>query len=98
MTVGEDMCMHVLEVEPILGSNCAEIFLVYFTQHSLANRSSYLPKNINAGNRNTPGVIGVSETATAVDTVNTEGTIGNNLFKNKLDVLYKKVSYNDTTC
>lgn len=45
-----------------------------------------LIESITDGNRNTPGVTGVSETATAVDTVNTEGTIYNNLFENKLDM------------
>jgi len=74
-------------VEPTLGSKCAEFFFL-FTLHSshLITDQACLIESITDGNRNTPGVTGVSETATAVDTVNTEGTIYNNLFENKLDM------------
>jgi hypothetical protein len=63
-------------------------FFFFFTLHSsrLLTDQVYLIKSITVGNRNTPGVTGVSETATAVDTVNTEGKICNNLFENKLDM------------
>jgi len=60
-------------------------FFFHSTQQSLTDRV-YLIKSIAVGNRNTPGVMGVSETATAVDTANTEGTVCNNLFENKLDM------------
>jgi hypothetical protein len=65
---------------------CGIFFL--FTLHSsrLLTDQVYLIESITFGNRNTPEVTGISETATAVDTVNTEGTIYNNLFENKLDM------------
>ena len=73
-------------METTLGSICAEFFS--FTLHSsrLLTDRIYLIKSITVGNRNTPGVTGVSKTATAVDTANTEGTVCNNLFENKLDM------------
>lgn len=52
-----------------------QTFSFYSTQQLVANRSSYLLKSIAVGNWNTLGVMGVNETATAVDAVNTAGTM-----------------------
>jgi len=83
---------------PRLDQSVQNFFLFTLRSSHLLTDQVYLIKSITVGNRNTPGVTGVSEIATAVDTVNTEGTIRNNLFENKLDMSYKKVSYSDTKC
>jgi len=72
-------------VETTLGSKCGEFFFFTLYSSRLLTYRIYLIKRITVGNRSTPGVMGVSETATAVDTASTEGTVCNNLFENKLD-------------